>query len=173
MRRELFAPTPEGEARLLLLIAGFSSGNRPGIQGRTKLAKLDFLLRYPAYFERALAVRAPNAVPPDSGFEIDNIETRMVRFRYGPWDPAYFALLGALIGRRLVAVVPGQRGLAYRATDVGREIAARLAGHESWSHTAERVALLHRHFDLTGSNLKNFVYEQFPEVVGVRWGDVI
>jgi hypothetical protein len=167
----LFAPTPEGEARLLLLISEFSSGTREGVAGRTKLAKLDFLLRYPAYFERALAVRVPDVRAPDSGDESNNIETPMVRFRYGPWDPAYFALLGALIGRRLIVVVPGARGLAYRATDQGKILAEQLAQNDAWSQTAERVVLLRRHFDLAGTTLKNFIYREFPEVVGAQWGE--
>jgi hypothetical protein len=50
MRDEAFAPTAEGEARLLLLIDAFSAGGEH-LQGRVKLAKLDFLLRYPRFFD--------------------------------------------------------------------------------------------------------------------------
>ena len=46
MRTEQFQPSLDSEGRLLLLIAAFSRGNRV-LEGRTKLAKLDFLLRYP------------------------------------------------------------------------------------------------------------------------------
>ena len=42
-----FHPSLEGEARLLLLVEAFSRG-RKVLEGRTKLAKLDFLLRYRA-----------------------------------------------------------------------------------------------------------------------------
>ena len=44
-------------ARLLILIGTFSGmkGNKT-VNGLTKLAKLDFLLRYPIYLERALEV---------------------------------------------------------------------------------------------------------------------
>jgi len=41
MRRELFQPTVLGEARVLLLINNFSSKGS-ALEGRTKLAKLDF-----------------------------------------------------------------------------------------------------------------------------------
>src|SRR6266536_5471076 len=115
MRRELFQPAAAGEARLLLLIDAFSSPD-VGLEGRTKLAKLDFLLRYPAFFRRALAKRAPHAaLPPDEEDE-DLIETQMVRYRYGPWDPAYFSLLGSLIGRGLIRPVPAARGIGYKTT---------------------------------------------------------
>ena len=55
MRRDLFLPTPEAEGRLLLLIDAFTGATR-SLEGRTKLAKLDFLLRYPNYLRRALAI---------------------------------------------------------------------------------------------------------------------
>lgn len=45
-------------SRLLLLINAFAGASREGsIEGLTKLAKLDFLLRYPANLERALIAR--------------------------------------------------------------------------------------------------------------------
>src|SRR6266496_5531002 len=56
MRSDLFQPTEEGEARLLILIASLSGPTR-SLEGRTKLAKLDFLLRYPTFLRRALAKR--------------------------------------------------------------------------------------------------------------------
>jgi hypothetical protein len=172
VRRELFLPSQEGEGRLLLLIDAFSR-KAEGLEGRTKLAKLDFLLRYPRYFERAMAIRAPRASnvsgPMERAAEPD-IETRMVRYRYGPWDPAYFALLGSLIGRGLVVEVPGARGVGYKTTEAGRRIAERLGVHEAWMDTLRRVQGLKRHFDRSGSWLKEFVYEHFPEVVGTEWG---
>jgi hypothetical protein len=95
----LYRADIEAEARLLLLIRAFT---RPGrtLQGRTKLAKSDFLLRYPEFFRRALAARGrPVSDEPEP--DENNIERRMVRYRYGPWDPAYYALLGSLLARGL------------------------------------------------------------------------
>ena len=66
MRRDLFLPTPEGEGRLLLLIDMFTTPTR-SLEGRTKLAKLDFLVRYPGYFRRAIALRAPELEVAGSG----------------------------------------------------------------------------------------------------------
>ena len=170
MRRELFLPTPEGEARLLLLIDAFT-GRTKSLEGRTKLAKLDFLLRYPAYFRRALEVRAPGTEVSDSPEAEKDIEHRMVRYRYGPWDPAYFALLGSLIGRGLVEPVSVAAGVGYRTTDTGQGLAARLRAADVWDDTANRARLLRKHFDLSGSTLKEFVYEHFPEVGSASWGE--
>ena len=45
-------------ARLLILLGTFVGQNQTGsVEGLTKLAKLDFLLRYPVYLERALEAR--------------------------------------------------------------------------------------------------------------------
>ena len=145
MRRDLFQPTDDGAARLLVLIDAFSrQGERArSLEGRTKLAKLDFLLRDPDKLERAMAHRAPRVEAP-SDPDSDNIERRMVRYRYGPWDPAYFALLGSLIGRGLVVVVPEVRGLGYRTTPSGQQVAADLASTNSWDSVVDRARLLRR-----------------------------
>src|SRR5438445_13586516 len=114
MRPELFNPSPLGEGRLLLLINTFTTGTK-SMEGRTKLAKLDFFLRYPAYLERALVILGPVdfSVPEE---ERGNIEATMIRYRFGPWDPSYFSLLGVLIGKGLVEPVRLSKGIGYRTT---------------------------------------------------------
>jgi hypothetical protein len=142
----------EGEGRLLLLISAFG---QTGIEGRTKLAKLDFFVRYPAFLLRALQIRVPGRELPVEGIEDTGpIEARMIRYRYGPWDPSYFTLLGRLIGRGMIA-------------------AADLASHEAWESTQSRCKLVKRHFDLQGTTLKTFIYEHFPEVGSARWGEAL
>ena len=177
MRRALFQPTAEGEARLLLLIAAFST-NGSSLEGRTKLAKLDFLLRYPPFFARALAKRTgltkrALAAIEHAESEGRTIESRMMRYRYGPWDPAYFALLGRLVGKRLVEPVPETSGLGYRVTPQGKAVADALAADEAWTSVAERAALLKSYLDLSGNGLKNFIYDNFPEVAGATWGEML
>lgn len=169
MHKELFQPTPEGEVRLLLLIDAFT-GETKSLEGRTKLAKLDFFLRYPNFMARALAVRRPNLKVNVAPQERLNIEGRMIRYRYGPWDPSYYAILGRLVGKGLVRPVPTTQGIGYRTTSTGQSLAQSLATHEIWVDVAARAKLLRRHFDLSGNKLKEFVYEHFPEVAGASWG---
>ncbi len=163
-----FQPTLEGEARLLLLIEAFSRGSKV-LEGRTKLAKLDFFLRYPTYFARALEIKRPDLVQITEIPQPD-VESRMVRYRYGPWDPAYFALLGRLVGKGLVRSEPFSRGIGYRATDKGRVVAGAIQREPAWLDTSERVRILRKHFDLSGANLKKFIYQNFPEVTQATWG---
>lgn len=167
--KELFQPTREGEARLLLLINAFTSDTK-SLEGRTKLAKLDFLLRYPHFLARALSIRRPNLTTEMASQEPMDIESRMIRYRYGPWDPAYYAILGRLIGCGLVSQVPSANGVGYKTTRTGRAVAESIAADESWTDIAARAKLLRRHFDLTGSRLKDFIYEHFPEVANASWG---
>ena len=139
------------------------------LEGRTKLAKLDFFLRYPTYCERALQIKRPELARGAEAPEPD-LESRMVRYRFGPWDPAYFALLGRLVGKGLVLPVPYVRGIGYRVTDKGREMAGTLKDEPAWNDTSDRVELLRKHFDLRGATLKKFIYDNFPEVTRATWG---
>lgn len=172
LRKELFLPSIEGEARLLLLIDEFTTPKR-SLEGRTKLAKLDFFLRYPVYFERALKIRAPEIEMLLHTNESKNIENRMIRYRYGPWDPAYYAILGRLIGKGLAKPVSIKKGIGYRTTEKGAELARRISKDENWALVAHRVKLLRRHLNLAGTTLKNFIYKHFPEVTNASWGEKI
>ena len=171
--RSAFAGTLEGEARLLLLIDIFSL-NAGMLQGRTKLAKLDFLLRYPKFFERAMALRNVDVHIARDESAANNIEQRMVRYRYGPWDPAYYALLGALLGRGLITTVPERNYLGFRATAAGHDIACQLARSDAWEAVAARATLLRRTFRThTGTFLKDWIYRHFPEVTQASWGEAL
>ncbi len=172
MRKELFQPSIESEARILLLINAFTTPTK-SLEGRTKLAKLDFLLRYPSFMQRALAIRTSSQVMELASEEQHNIEGRMIRYRYGPWDPSYYSILGRLIGKGLIETVPNQRGLSYRSTERGTQIAKAIAKEESWSETSVRVKLLKQNFNLSGNALKDFIYEHFPEVTSASWGQKI
>jgi hypothetical protein len=165
----LYRADIEAEARLLLLISAFTRPTH-GLQGRTKLAKLDFLLRYPEFFRRALAARG-RAILDSPQPEENNIERRMVRYRYGPWDPAYYALLGSLLARGLIETVPTGRYIDLRVTSTGRSVADSLARTLAWSPIAERANLLRSTFARqSGAWMKDFIYQEFPEVARAEWG---
>ena len=84
-------------ARILVLLKAFARTNLPAIEGITKLAKLDFLLRYPSCLEKALLARGLSAknIPVDD-FDRLTIEARMIRYRYGPWDHRYRRFLNTV-----------------------------------------------------------------------------
>lgn len=153
-------------ARLLILIDAFSAdGGR--LESLTKLAKLDFLLRYPVFLERLLD-RRRKAWPEGAGptyAERLAVESRMIRYKYGPWDNRYYALIGALVGRRLVTASQVDGHLVLTTTESGHQAARDLASSSAWQTTSARSALLKRWFDLPGSRLKNLIYAELPDAV--------
>jgi hypothetical protein len=153
-------------ARVLILIVAFSSGSKGKLDGLTKLAKLDFLLRYPSYLERLLDQREkglPAWLRPTAEERLA-LESAMIRYKYGPWDDRYYPVIGRLIGQGLVEPVPGGGVVALRATDTGREAAHALA-LQDWDVVAGRARALKRGLDLSGSSLKTLIYESFPDAV--------
>ena len=163
-------------ARVLLLMAAYSGkkSDKP-LEGFTKLAKLDFLLRYPNCLERALQAEHHSVEPAHiQDFERTTIESKMIRFRYGPWDHRYRRWVGLLVARGLAEVSVKGRTVLLRLTSKGQDISAALADSEALGELAERANLVVRSFGRKrGTQLKNFIYEVFPEITGMRWGEEI
>lgn len=75
-------------ARLLVLLRYFAPYGKKPLSGLTKLAKLDFLLRYPSFTDRLFLSRGvgwPLGAEPSDSEQIA-VESRMIRYKYGPWD---------------------------------------------------------------------------------------
>lgn len=161
------------QARVLLLVAAVSraKGNGGKLDGLTKLAKLDFLLRYPALAPEVLdqldggdprmhLARDDREMPT-------SVEAPMTRYKYGPWDDRYYAVLGALIGRGLLRYTAARKGsVAVAPTAAGRRLAAQLAESDKWSDTADRgVAIAEASGGLTGNALKDLIYQRLAELM--------
>lgn len=153
-------------ARLLILLDEFSAPGGSPLDGLTKLAKLDFLLRYPAFLEVLLQRRGYGAEwdGPDED-ERRAVAEPMIRYKYGPWDDRYYVLIGALVGRELAEFVSGDGRVALRVTPQGRQQAERLRESDSFRTVASRARVLRLNFDVPGSQLKSLIYEVFPRVV--------
>lgn len=153
--------------RVLILLRHFGSAGDKPLEGLTKLAKLDFLMRYPAFTDQLLrdvgAEWELGTEPTES--ELLAVESRMVRYKYGPWDDRYYPVLGALVGLGLVAVHKNGRTLVMSLTELGVELAAAIAEQEDWQQVDRRASFLRRHFNVTGSRLKKLIYTKLPKVV--------
>ena len=162
-------------ARLLLLLDAFRGKDGSGqVQGLTKLAKLDFLLRYPVMLERALQARGRttrDVMMEDH--ERNSVESQMVRYRFGPWDHRYREFLNVLVARGLARVDIDGRTVVIGLTAGGRSVARELAEDPLFEAYARRSAALKRHIDLTATNLMRFIYETFPEVTTLRSNEPI
>ena len=162
-------------SRLLLLIDVFATPSGDGsIEGLTKLAKLDFLLRYPANLERALSARGAKAEEAQVlDFERNSVEASMVRYKYGPWDFRYRRFINLLVAKGLVHVYLKGRTVHLGITPAGRESARNLAGDEIFATLHERSTLLKRHLDLGATALMQFIYRTFPELINLAYGETI
>lgn len=162
-------------ARLLILMRTCGDGRNGLIRGRTKLAKLDFFVRYPGFLEAATRrLRTQRPTLPDYRAGTEGVEASMVRFRYGPWDHRYYNLLALLEGRQLIKV-GGSTVETYSLTGEGRSLADRLVAETVYAPIVDRCRIVSVVFQgLTGNALKSFVYETFvDEVATVPLGTII
>jgi len=161
--------------RLLILLHVFNGENKTGeIEGLTKLAKLDFLLRYPVYLERALAQSGKEmkkAVPKD--YERKSVEAKMVRFKYGPWDFRYRRFINTLIGKGFAYIRQEGRSYYVGITNLGISAAQILEQDENFIELIDRARTIRTNFNLSGTWLMRFIYKTFPEIGSLQYGSEI
>jgi hypothetical protein len=167
--------------RLLVLLGSADERKRSSatkaqaVEGITKLAKLDFFLRYPTYLERALtALGKPPSLAKVESRERTSIEAKMVRFRYGPWDSRYRRWLGLLHARKLVNISVQGNTVMIGLTDQGRALAAEMSATDAFQDLAERSEVILKNLGgMSATKLKNFVYQVVPEITTMEWGEDI
>jgi hypothetical protein len=154
-------------ARILLLIGLCGTGSR--IDGLTKMAKLDFFVRYPDFF----AVAKKDAVR--KGASEGSVESAMVRHHYGPWDKRYYHVLAYLEAKQLITIAKKKNSFQITLTDAGKEKVAALAQKASFGPLVERMKAVKKEFgSKSGSTLKKLIYQLFDEEVGKKpLGEVI
>lgn len=165
---------------LVLLFSADARKTKPAtkakaVEGITKLAKLDFLLRYPTCLEKAL--RHEDKDPREARVlprERTSIESKMIRFKYGPWDARYRRWLGLLHARGLVRLALEGSTIQIGLTDRGRSLAAQIRQDGLFEEMVRRSDLIAKTFGgFAAMKLKDFVYEAIPEITDMKWGDEI
>jgi len=178
---EFFDPDDSVEfhaSRLLFLLQYCSvdifDGQMTGIKGRTKLAKLDFFLRYPVYLEQALC--APEFEYLHIDFHLEecerhSIEAKMIRYKYGPWDSKYYDVFAYLLAKDLISVKIKDSVDYFMITESGADAVGRLIQHGPYQELTDRCQVIKRTLArFPGTWLKNFVYRRFPQIVGQSLG---
>ncbi|MCC5032283.1 hypothetical protein DMH02_003185 [Streptomyces sp. WAC 00631] len=161
------------QARILLLVDSVckTPGHARKLDGLTKLAKLDFLLRYPALAPTVLERLSPSDsrlnLTPEEISEPTDVEAPMVRYKYGPWDDRYYAVIGALVGRGLLHYVQGRKGsVALSPTPAGKRLAADMAKSKDWKSISERSqAIAEASSKLTGNAIKDLIYQRLAALM--------
>ena len=162
-------------ARILVLLRICGEGTRGTIEGRTKLAKLDFFLRYPLFLARAhdeMRAANPNLAPWQPTDH--EVEAPMIRYRYGPWDPRYRQFLAFLQARALIRISTAKVEKVTLSA-AGVKAAEELMRRPSFEPIAERCNVMRESLcALNGTELKNLVYELFPTEVGDlrHWNEI-
>lgn len=168
------------QLRVLLLVTRVAGtpGHQRKLDGLTKLAKLDFLVRYPALAPRVLSELDPqnkqlhlSQTPEDP----TDVEAPMIRYKYGPWDDRYYPVIGALVSRGLLRYVAGRQGsVALAPTPAGKRLANQVASTTPWAQIADRcAAIATASAGMTGAALKDLIYQQLPELMDRPHREVI
>lgn len=166
--------------RLLILVAYCGTPARsPRIKGRTLLAKLDFFLRYPVYLDKAVRIRKGKSlgelIDEDlKVYERDNVETRMIRYKYGPWDKIYYSVLAYLIAKDLIDIEMRKEIEYFGLTESGTEVVEAISGNAAFQTLVARARVLKKIFPhWNGTSIKDFIYENYPEIVSLPLGKEI
>lgn len=169
------------QTRVLILVRAVARepGNAGKLDGLTKLAKLDFLVRYPALApvvldeldegDEALHLTKEDVVEPT------NVSDPMTRYKYGPWDDKYYPIIGALVARGLLRYARGRRGsVALVPTPAGRSLADDLATDPAWTDVVDQcAAVAHASAGMTGNALKEAIYQRLAELMNRPHREVI
>lgn len=158
-------------ARILLLL--FRCGGE--IEGRTKLAKLDFFLRYPAALKKAIESGLLGHVELDESLPVDSnsIESKMIRYRYGPWDPKYPLVIAFLQSLNLIQI-QSKETEAYKLTQRGEQAVHELLAEKSFHSLDTRCQVINKTLGLwKGTQLKNFIYQHFDVIAQMPMGQTI
>jgi hypothetical protein len=160
---------------LILLRAASGKKHSKPVEGIMKLAKMDFLLRYPNCLEKVVRdtggdVAAAKVQP----FERNTIESKMIRFRFGPWDGRYRRWIGILVAKGLAHTYVKGKTVHVSLTSHGQEVAAQMAGLPDFGDVRERSELIYKAVGgMSATRLRDFVYAEFPELLNMRWGEEI
>ena len=167
-------------SRLLVLLDIFRGTEETRIKGLTKVVKLDFLLRYPVYLERALKAREAQSISNILNikeYERKSVESSMIRYRYGPWDHRYRAFINYLVSKGLadveVQIKPRQKTIYVGLTSKGIDLATKLECNKDFEDIVIRSKILKRHFDKNAMWLERFIYDTFPEIGSMKMGETI
>jgi hypothetical protein len=156
-------------SRLVLLLS--VCGTKGKIDGLTKLAKLDFFVRYPDFFDRASAYENST----DRSFT-RVVESSMLRYHYGPWDHRYYQILPYLEGCGVLTIhKKSAKTFEFVLTQLGVDISRQLSEQSTFQELIEQMRRVANVFaKKNGNYLKGLIYKVFDaEVAQKSFGEVI
>ncbi len=145
-------------------------GKSNQIEGLTKMAKLDFFVRYPHFFDELCRVLGEPVESP-----VSTVESSMVRFHYGPWDKRYYQVLGYLEAKKLITISKKSNSYLIGLTPEGKRVATQLEADPSFSGLRQQMKRVKKLLGRkAGSTIKDMIYKVFDEEIAKRaMGEVI
>ena len=163
-------------ARILVLLRNyFSKYENEPIVGTTKVVKLDFLLRYPTILEEALIMKKKTGKYLGiKDYERGLVESKMIRYRFGPWDDRYWSILSTMESMKLLKIVKIDGVTNYMVTNEGMKIAEELETDPLYADYAKRSKTIVANFGYyTATGIMKKVYEIRPELTKMKLGEEI
>jgi len=152
----------EFHAGRIVLLLSACGGSTSTINGLTKMAKLDFFVRYPDFF--VVASGRDSAAQGHAA-----VEAAMVRHHYGPWDKRYYHVLAFLESRDLITVKQSKKSFRISLTKQGRVASNILSASPAFTELREHMNQVADAFSrCTGNELKSLIYKTFGEDVSDR-----
>ncbi|MFI2754190.1 hypothetical protein ACGIF2_15700 [Cellulomonas sp. P22] len=161
------------QTRILLLVTAVAGepGNAGKLDGLTKLAKLDFLVRYPGLAPVVLdSLEDSDPKLHLTSYELaepTSVADPMIRYKYGPWDDKYYPIIGALVSKGLLRYTKGRQGsVALAPTTHGRRLVQDIVKESTWSAVHDQCsAVAAAAAGMTGNALKLLIYERLPHLM--------
>lgn len=158
--------------RLLILLSALKPDQT--VAGITKLAKLDFLLRYPSCLEKALRKLGYKKNFYIAEFEKNTIESAMIKFHYGPWDKRYREWISIMQAKDLISVFSKGKTVYIGINENGRTLINQISGNEHYIEYISRSKIIVQKFNSYSSKkLLEFMYATFPELSHMKSGEEI
>ena len=147
-------------ARIILLLKLCGRSGR--ITGLTKMAKLDFFVRYPQFFAIACEKLGKKQTP----IATKTVESNMIRYHYGPWDQRYYHVLAYLESKGLVEIQKKGKTFKLGLTKLGRTVAKTLNSDPAFETLSQQMESVNEVLgSKRGAELKDLVYALFDKEV--------
>jgi hypothetical protein len=163
--------------RMLILLDCFSGKKKTGtIEGITKLAIYDFLLKYPIalykmmQYEKELGLNnLPKFDIKLQSYDINSIEAKMMMFNFAPWDYKYRRGVSILTSKQLILLEMDKNKVKISITNKGADVVDKMYSHKTYVDIREKSIIIKRLFGTCSQKkLVNRIYTVFPEILQLK-----
>lgn len=160
--------------RMLILIYTFAGKNGTGkIEGISKLAILDFLLRYPVALDKMLEnqeLKGNKTINHKrfqlQSYEVNSIDAKMMKFNFAPWDFKYRRIVSILKAKDLIQVNLDGKKTVLRIKSNGIDTAKKIQDLKDYEYLVVRCKIIKSVFgSWSQKKLIDMIYIIFPEIL--------